>query len=274
MCQSRQHQQGFILMVVIVAMMMLALSVLVSKTGELVANAGRRLSTTNDIQDKIQKALISFTATYQRLPCPARPTGATNPGWPEDLALTPPSLPVGLNSTCNNPNGVVPWNALGLSQAQVTDEWGRLISYRVYDGSFGLTQDKGASALNCATNIPIISSVPPNPLNGLCDSASGVHGTLHSTSYPSFITYGPTPSYDKGLKVYDFGPSPTVANITNVAFVLISHGPSGLGGYMPNGNQMPMPASDASDYPNTQASPGFFILQAASVAGIQADPDQ
>jgi hypothetical protein len=156
------------------------------------------------------------------------------------------------------PTGIVPWNALGLTQAQVTDEWGRMISYRVFDGVFGLTQDMGASALNCSNNILPASAVAPTA-NGLCDTASLPLRTLHTPATPTFITDLATP-YDKGLVVNDFG---TVEN--HVAFVLISHGPSGLGGYMPTGNRMmPLPVAGALDYPNTQSFPSTFSRQAVS----------
>jgi hypothetical protein len=261
---GRQRQGGFMMMVVIVVIMMIALTALVSMTGDLVAGAGRRFSATNDTLSRIQKAVVGFAATYQRLPCPAAPTGATNPGWPDDVS--PLALPA--SSTCAFPNGVVPWNALGLSQEQATDEWGRLISYRVYDGAVGLTQDGGASAINCDTDNLTTPRVEPTAA-GLCNTVNNKHDTLRS-DFITYTSFGTTPSFDKGLNVHDFGPTPAVANVPNVAFVLISHGPSGAGGYLPNGIQMTMPAADARDFANTRAAPAFFISQGASSADIAA----
>lgn len=266
MYRSQRHQQGAVMMIMLVIVIMGVLTALVGMTGEWVAGTGRQFSTTNDTLNQIQKALISFTATYQRLPCPADPSGVNHSGWPNgSIDLT---LPVG---SCSYPTGVVPWNALGLTQGQVIDKWGRLISYRVYDdsvsttqsyGTVGLTQNSGASALPCANNYLPASTVLPTS-NGLCDPANiPLQRTLHSSSFPNFITSPlSTPPYDKGLWVYDFG-----TTVKNVAFVLISHGSSGLGGYLPNGNQMPMPVSGAFDYPNTQTRipPLFFTKQAAS----------
>jgi len=259
---GRKRQRGFMMMVVIVVIMMIALTALVNMTGDLVAGAGRRFSVTNDTLGRIQKALVGFAGTYQRLPCPAAPTGATNPGWPDDVS--PLTLPA--NSACAFPNGVVPWNALGLSQEQVTDEWGRLISYRVYDGAVGLTQDGGASAVNCDTDNLTTPRVEPTAA-GLCDTVNSKHDTLRS-DFISYTSFGTTPSFDKGLNVHDFGPTPAAANVANVAFVLISHGPSGRGGYLPTGTRMDMPAADARDYANTQGSPTFFISQGASSADV------
>lgn len=265
MRQGQKHQQGTVLIVMIAAIIMIALTVLVTRTGDLVAIVGKRFSATTDAEYQIQKALISFVATYQRLPCPANPLPAVaNPGWPDDIK--PLALPA--STTCTFQAGIVPWNALGLSQAQVTDEWGRLISYRVYDGQFGLTQNNGASALNCDTNNLTTPNVPPT-FTGMCDNTSGTHDTLHNATTPNFVTFnfppnpvGSTPSYNKGLTVTDFG-----ANKPNVAFALISHGPSGVGGYMPNGlRSTPIPVT--RDYANTQAPPAIFIREGASAADI------
>jgi hypothetical protein len=261
--RSRVHRQhGFMLMVVVAALLMMMLGLVVSMTGELVAKVGARVSATEGTLTLIQKAIVSFSSTYQRLPCPAKPSGATNPGMPDDTAVLAP------NSTCTFPGGVVPWKALGLTQEQVTDEWGRVISYRVYDGSVGLTQDMGASAVNCDTANLTAPEVPPNSLTGLCEPASGAtHDTLRS----SFLTYPPppaTPTFNKGLSVHDSGPDPNAANVLNVAFVLISHGPSGHGGYSPAGNRHSGPAAGARDYANTQDTPAFFIRQAASAADV------
>lgn len=250
------------MMVMLVVIVLASLTILAGKIGELIDRKGWHFSTANEMHSQIQDALVNFVATFQKLPCPSDPTGAVSPG-----------LSIG-SSTCTYPNGVVPWKELGLTQAQVTDKWGRLISYRVYDGSVGLTQNNGASALNCDTDNLTTLHIPPTP-NGLCDNINGKHDTLHTTTHPNFITYnfpanpaGSTPSYDKGLKVHNFGSTPANANVLNVAFVLISHGPSGLGGYLPNGTRMAMPASDSRDYVNTQASPSFFIRQAASAPEI------
>jgi hypothetical protein len=256
----RQRQQGAMLLIVVTTIMVLALVVLVSMVGDLTAGVGRRLSATDDTLSRVQTALVSFVATHQRLPCPANPAGGTNPGWPDDVK--PLALPASFTSTCLFPGGVVPWNALGLSRDQVTDVWGRLISYRVYDGQLGLTQDKGASALNCDTDNQATPRVEPTT-NGLCNNADGKHDTLRS-DFITYTTFGAVPSFNKGLNVHDFGPAPNTANVPNVAYVLISHGPSGHGGYLTNGTRVALPANDARDYPNTQSSPSFFIRQAVS----------
>lgn len=259
---GRQRHRGFMILVVVALIMIIALTALVTMTGELVAGAGRRLSATEGTLTRVQKALVLFASTHQRLPCPAKPSGAMNPGWPDDVS--PLALPA--NASCAFPAGVVPWGALGLTQEDVTDEWGRLISYRVYDGQFGLTQSNGASAINCDTDNVNTQNVEPTA-TGLCNNQSGTHDTLRS-HFITYTTFGTTPSFDKGLNLHDFGPDPNVANVPNVAFVLISHGPSGLGAYTANGTQLSGIATGARDYANTQAAPSFFIRQATSSADV------
>lgn len=260
MLRGRKQQQGSMLLVVVTTIMVIALAVLVSMVGDLTAGIGRRFSATDETLSRVQVALVSFVSTYQRLPCPADPTGVNGPGWPD--GVQPLALPASSTSTCAYPGGVVPWNALGLTKEQVTDVWGRLISYRVYDGQFGLTQDKGASAVNCDTENGSTPNVAPVATTGLCNNASGLHDTLRS-EFITHATFG-----TKGLNVHDFGPTPTLANVPNVAYVLISHGPSGHGGYTASGVRVPMPVTDARDYANTQIAPAFFVRQAASAAGI------
>jgi hypothetical protein len=259
MLRSRRHQHGSMLLVVVTTIMVIALTVLVSMVGELTASVGKRLSATDETLSTIQLALVAFTSANQRLPCPADPTGVTNPGWPDGI-----SPPLSANSTCLYPAGVVPWKALGLTQEQVMDPWGRLISYRVYAGQFGLTQNLGASALNCDTDNLTTPNVPPVVATGLCDNTDGKHDTLRS-DFIAHATFG-----TKGLNVHDFGPTPGVANVSNVAYVLISHGSSGHGGYTPTGVRVGLPAAGARDYANTQASPSFFIRQAGSAADINS----
>jgi len=59
--------------------------------------------------------------------------------------------------------------------------------------------------------------------------------------------------------------------VRNVAYVLISHGATGLGGWLPSGTQMSLPIATTGDYPNTQTpsyyptqTPAEFVKEAAS----------
>jgi hypothetical protein len=89
----------------------------------------------NDTQarlDMIEKALVLYTIQNGCLPCPA---GTAAPISGQSLA----NGAVGYTAqcaddaaaTCASSGGVVPWVTLGLSEADATDGWGRLITYVV-----------------------------------------------------------------------------------------------------------------------------------------------
>lgn len=183
--------------------------------------------------DKINTALIAFVTVNGRLPCPAKP-GAVDGKADPDSATT----------NCGTPGGVVPWGTLGISAETAMDGWNRLISYRVLDGSRGLTQADGASMVNCDTYRPY--SVDPLPGTGLCKAD-------HSNLASQFLA-------NKGLVINNDG---TLVN--GAAFVLISHGESGFGAYFSGGQRLQLPAGTAEVANTGTASP--FYLSAHSPPG-------
>ena len=204
--------------------------------GILAAAALRRTSGGNADRDttvarlaRAADALDAYAAETARLPCPADPTLDTGD---EDA--------FGGTTNCNSATGTLPWRAIGLARSASFDAWGRKISYRVYDGATGLTQAGGASMVNCDTNEA--TPIDPVPANGLCPN-----------------TYNMTPAQflaGKGLKVTDMG-----TLHSDAAYVLISHGASGMGGYTSTGARLDMPVGDERD--NTlaagNAATGFMI---------------
>jgi hypothetical protein len=186
----------------------------------------------------IQAALEQFASTTGRLPCPANPALST--GDPDPNAA---------NVICNSAAGSVPWHALGLRSEDALDPWGGKISYRVYSGVAGsLTQNFGASMVLCDTAVDAGSKAALDA-NKLCQEAAGWH-----SDQADFLT-------GKGLAITDFG-----AAQTGVAFILISHGPSGLGSYASMGAARGAP-TNAAELGNTQAA-GPFTAQAASGPAI------
>jgi hypothetical protein len=127
------------------------------------------------------------------------------------------------------------------------DGWNRLISYRVLNGARGLTQLGGTSMVDCDVGLPF--GPDDLPTNGLC-------GANHLNLEKQFLS-------NKGLIVNDVGNL-----VSGVAFVLVSHGESGLGGYGTNGTQLPLPASPAEST-NTGAV-GPFQQLAHSAPGTDS----
>ena len=183
---------------------------------------------------KIGNALEQFASASERLPCPANRALDTGDAEP-NAASAACTYSIGTVAI-----GTVPWRTLGLRREDAFDAWGWKISYRVYQGATGLTQAGGASMVHCDT-------VEPTPAG---TSPAGLCLLTHDTTEAQFLN-------GKGLSVSDFG----APLITDAAYVLISHGPSGLGAYTTSGTQKtPLPSS-ADETANLGT--GTFVAKAA-----------
>jgi type II secretory pathway pseudopilin PulG len=220
----------FVVGILLVAATIFALKLLVpAKRGAIQAEA-----TTANFE-VIQIAIVAYVAANGRMPCPANPTAAND-------GTSSPATP---NTNCTYQSGVVPWATLGISPDTALDGWNRRISYRVFDSATGLTQDGGASMTNCDSFYPY-GSPPTLPANGLCPDT-------HVNTEEQFLNA-------KGLTVSDYATSKT-----GVAYILISHGESGYGAYLPGGVRMQMPSGD--ELTNTGIT-GPFVKKAHSDANV------
>jgi hypothetical protein len=199
---------------------------------------------------RAQAALIAFVAETGRLPCPANPTMDTG----DEVRASP---------VCTYPQGTIPWKTLGLRREDGYDPWGWRISYRVYAGAAGsLVQDAhpdtdscaidaGASMVCCdPTQTQAVSTADGTGDGGFCKKN-------RKTDPNNFLA-------GKGFSVNDFGTAKT-----GVAYVLISHGPSGYGGYTAANVQVALPAN-ANELANLSAT-GTFVAAAASASTVSPD---
>jgi hypothetical protein len=146
----------------------------------------------------------------------------------------------------NLKNGIIPYATLGLRISDVVDPWGGVISYRVFSGATGLTRANGASMVDCTTD-PAATGLL---VSGACDP-------MHDTPEATFLN-------GKGLRVNDFG----TLN-TDAAYVLISHGASGLGSFTTAGQQktpLPMNAAEVANLSGVATT--TYVAQAASAEGV------
>ncbi len=197
-------------------------------------------------------ALESYAGAAQRLPCPADPTVDVG----DEVTLTA--------TTCKYGEGTLPWKTIGMRRDDSFDAWGRKISYRVYSGDAGsLTQPGGASMANCDTLEAFPGGVTAT---GLCrpDPSTATAAELadpatRTTTPAQFLVGAPAPpATKKGLWLTDSG----APQRKDVAYVLISHGVTGLGGYTASGTRLDMPSN--VDEKNNTKDTGPFTIRAFS----------
>ena len=239
----RQEGAGGALIAVILALVALLILAIVSMT--------RTRGGSEEREQTIAKltssaaALEGYVGSNFRLPCPADPTA--------DTGLAVPNPPAG----CQFPEGTIPWSTIGMRREDSFDAWGRKISYRVYTGNAGsLTQDGGASMANCDAHEAFPGGTTPTGggSGGLCKPVPNTPNPADRTTTAKEFVAG------KGLTVTDSG---TVHN--DVAYVLISHGITGLGGYTASAVRLDMPPNGAER--NNTKDTGPFTIRAFS------DPD-
>jgi hypothetical protein len=175
---------------------------------------------------RIADALAAYASQNKRLPCPAAGTATTGDADPAVAA-----------AACNSPAGVVPWRTLGLRKADAMDGWGRLVSYRVFDGATGFTRADGIKMTDCNT-----AATATGTAVATCD-------TNHYTHPLDFLA-------GKGVSVDDLG-----SLKTGIAYALISHGETGKGAYGAETTaRNELPVAGSKELLNTQAASPFWIL--------------
>jgi hypothetical protein len=157
---------------------------------------------------------------------------------------------------CDFPQGTLPWATIGMRRDDAFDAWGWKISYRVFSNTVGsMTQPNGASMVNCDSSQALTTRQPVDATK-LCPAA---HDTIDS----DFIA-------GKGLTVTDFG---TVYDGTKssggAAYVLVSHGTTGMGAYSAAGIRKDLPKSN--DEKNNTKDTGPFVLEAASSPDVGSE---
>jgi hypothetical protein len=250
MSRFRQHgASGLMIAVVLIlfAVVLLALRVL-SRMGDMAQDKNDTLASLQRAQAALDQYVAAGGANA-RLPCPADPS--------IDETASPANALMGVEQPqstkdCKFAAGTLPWRTIGLRRDDAYDAWGRKLAYRVYTSTSGkgsLVQAGGPSLTNCYSDTTAGGGTDSN---GFCN-------TDHTTS--SFDVL----KKKQGLDVTDFGTQHSSTNDDPAAYVVISHGPTGLGGYTSAGVQLDTPGSN--DEKNNLKDTGPFTLEAWS------DPD-
>jgi len=240
----RARQAGASALMILLVMALILVAFFAAYTLSRVSGGGDERADTSKRLAVAAAALDRFAGANGRLPCPANPTLS--------VGL---SDPAGAVKKCNHADdGTLPWATLGLNSDAGLDGWGRKISYRVYTGGppgpagkGSLTQARGVDMVQCDITDPTAGDTDAD---GLCTENADVY--QRSTNRDGFLA-------GKGLTVNDFGTAHADA-----AYVLISHGSTGLGAWTIAGTMLDMPAGDERD--NTGET-GPFTIKAFS------DPD-
>ena len=227
-------QRGVIGVVALVVLVLIMVALIASYAlSRLNASTEERTSTQARLA-RAQDALEQFVSGTHRLPCPANPAVDTG----EEVQAS--------STTCTHGEGTIPWKTIGMRREEAFDGWGRKLSYRVYtnSGNGSLTQPEGASMVNCDT----VETSPALGTNGVCNNPLNAP-TRRDTTPAQFLA-------GKGFSLNDMGTA-----YSDVAYVILSHGVSGNGGYSASGIRRDMPTGDERN--NTREN-GSFTIKAFS----------
>ena len=237
---GRRHQAGASAVLIVVVLVLILIGVLAAMALSRLGTSGRDASQSTSRLAIAADALEQFAGTSLRLPCPADPSLDTG----EEV------LPAVGAATCSFPAGTIPWKTISMRRDDAFDSWGRKLSYRVYTGNVAgvgsIVRPGGASMVDCDT-------VDPSPQG--VDPATGLCRADHSTLDTEFLN-------GKGLNLNDLGTA-----YTTVAFVVLSHGATGLGGYTVSGVRLDLPTGAQRN--NTDAT-GPFTIRAFSDVDVAA----
>ena len=210
----RPRQQGLVALLLAATLLLtLSTTLVLSELGQR-REVGDQQALTQKRLLALRQALVNFASANGRLPCPA--SGAQDTGQ---------AVPDSATVNCTNTNGTVPWTTLGLPRDAALDAWGRKVSYRVFAGGTGLTRADGASLVNCDSDF----ATPAATASAAALAANNYQCAVTGTRTDPASVLAPTRR--RGLAVYDESQSATT--VWQVALVLISHGASGAGAWVP-----------------------------------------
>jgi prepilin-type N-terminal cleavage/methylation domain-containing protein len=231
----RRHARGFTLIEIAVVLVIIAVFMAMGTVMFRGFAAAQKRSITSTRLATVDAALVQFVILNKRLPCPANGTlasGGANAGvevWAAGVC------------TGNQANGVVPWATLGLTETDATDGWERRITYRT-DSDLVVANSMDMST--CDPAAPLAGAL----VGGFCNSACTNATITTACTLPTVYLVG------KGLEIRNVAGTAvmTVMTVaatptTAAAYVLISHGESGGGGYLNTGTLAATTTTDGTE---------------------------
>ena len=239
--RSPREARGFTLIEIVVVLFILGVAISMAAAITTALLASQKLTLTTTRLAAVDTALVQFVMQQKRLPCPADGTlDSTNANAGQEVT------PNAAGCATNEAGGVVPWVPLGLTESDVTDGWNRRFTYRI-DPTLA-----GTAALD-------MSSCDPAGTGGLVGTACNTacsSGSLGSCTPPATFLL------NKGLKVRNVAGTtvmdPTIAAApTGAAYVLVSPGSTGGGGYLSSGRLSTSTVTDGTQEQKNYANLGY-----------------
>ncbi len=221
---ERKVQAGFTLTELAIVLLIISLLfVFVIPTSTTLLNTGKRELTRQKLKT-IDAALTNYVIVNKRLPCPADgtvPVGTAGIEYGRDV-----------NGDCtgtapkdNQVTGIVPYVAIGLTEADINDGWDKRISYRA---AFGLTRDNVLDMTLCdPAGTRAADEATFAAPNGRCWAGCVGTDMTTCTSPQNYLL-------NKGFDVSNGAGNALIMNraaYTGAAYVLISHSENGYGAY-------------------------------------------
>lgn len=264
---SRKNQDGVVL--VIVPIIMLLLGLLVAYMTRSVGGPNfYKDQETHAKMDEITIAMSSYVQRYNRLPCPAQPdnSGPEPFGYEEGSGANGGNIPAGI---CAASEGIVPVYTLGLAHEYLKDAWGNYFTYVVsrdftVPATVGRYDSSDASPPAGTDRLPMASGAANMQVHNLCRS-SGAPGS------GSWIEMGRANYVAKNGTTYTIqgGPVDVAINPFKARFCCAE--PTAAGDIIVNVNGVNTPTRDAAggDYASadttglgagTAAETAVFVL--------------
>ena len=243
MDRPSRRSGGFTLIEVVVVLLIFGfvLAMAAAVTRGILASQNRSLTTSR--MAGVDSALMQFVQQQKRLPCPA--DGSLDSS--NNNAGAEGGRNAATGCTGNLQNGVVPWRALAISENDATDGWGRRLTYRL-DPTLGA--DGGMDMSWC----------DPAGTGGL---VGGKCSTTCTSTSPGNCTPPATFLANKGLTVKTVAGvvvmDPTAAVPTGAAYVVISAGETGGGGYLNSGTLGASTVTDGNEELKNYASQPYVV---------------